>query len=178
MLITLPPLIEPSKPANNPIGALREELQVRSPELLAPGIYRPGLDFNFDWDLRAAGYTLNDYPFRDVWRAMYDLEPGSDAQIAAREAAIAAPADYGVADSWEQIVERWPELLTDERRFVIGMTEVRRVDQSSEGGWRWHKWGEYIGTREPTTEYLADETCIESVWTFHIYEVLTGPGIG
>ena len=170
MLVALPPL-EPKHPFAAALG-------MSDPEELAPGVYRAGFDFNFDHDLKAAGYTLNEYPFQDAWRKVFALEPGTDEHDAAREAALRSPNDYGVADSWEQIVERWPDLITDERRFVIGMTEVRRADEPERDGWRWHKWGEYIGTHAPTAEYLVDEDGIDSVWAFHVYEVLSGPGLG
>lgn len=79
--------------------------------------------------------------------------------------------DYGVADTFEQITQRWPELETDPRSFVILVREITRDDQPDRGGWRWHKWGDYIGTHSPRHEYLADEPDIESVITFHIVEV-------
>jgi hypothetical protein len=43
------------------------------------------------------------------------------------------------------------------------------------GGWRWHKWGEYIGTGQPTTEYLDDEEKFnDGIYTYHI-EQIDGP---
>jgi hypothetical protein len=47
---------------------------------------------------------------------------------------------------------------------------VIKANQSHEGGWRWHKWGEYIGKYEPQYEYLYDEPEIEKVYVYHIYE--------
>lgn len=77
---------------------------------------------------------------------------------------------YGVCDKPEQVVEKYPILKTSDRMFLIVFTKVRKADQSSDGGWRWHKWGEYIGDRQPTTEYLYDEPVIDEVYCFHIYE--------
>jgi hypothetical protein len=48
------------------------------------------------------------------------------------------------------------------------LTEVRKDDQPKQGGWRWHKWGPYIGTHEKQFEYLADEEGIERVFCYHI----------
>ncbi len=80
---------------------------------------------------------------------------------------------YGVCDSPEQIFEKFEKSLdAADRKFVIGMVRLDKKDQSKEGGWRWHKWGEYIGDQNPTMEYLADEPVIETVYTFHIYELL------
>lgn len=78
---------------------------------------------------------------------------------------------YGVCDSYEQVLERCPELVeSQERQFVITVTAVCKKDQPAEGGWRWHKWGEYIGVHCPTCEYLHDEPVVEQVYVYHIYE--------
>ena len=77
---------------------------------------------------------------------------------------------YGVCDSVEQLLAACPELEAPGRDFVVTLTKVRKADQPEDGGWRWHKWGEYIGTQNPTTEYLHDEPNIEEVYCFHIYE--------
>lgn len=163
LLIDLPPLTE-----QHPINAI---LGSPVPKAIARGVYQSGL--SLDHDLKASGYRIDTSPFHEAaWRPVWDVEPGTDERRAALDAAYAAPHDYGVCDNWEQITERWPEILTSERRFVIGMTEIRRADQPERGGWRWHKWGEYVGTHEPQHEYLADEEGIESVWVFQIIEVL------
>lgn len=77
---------------------------------------------------------------------------------------------YGVCDSLEQIKEHYPELEDPSRYFVVVLTEVRRDEQSEWGGWRWHKWGEYIGNHQITHEYLYYEKDIERVFCYHIYE--------
>jgi len=79
--------------------------------------------------------------------------------------------DYGVCDHYEQILERCPLLASaEDRRFSIALTLVTRESQPPEGGWRWHKWGPYIGTQDPQHEYLYDEPNIEQVYVYHIYE--------
>lgn len=76
---------------------------------------------------------------------------------------------YGVADSALNIFEKHSELsVFDDRNFVVFMTEIRVVDQPFEGGWRWHKWGEYIGEHTPQHEYLAYEKGIDSVFVYRI----------
>ena len=78
---------------------------------------------------------------------------------------------YGVCDSVEQLLKACPELEADkDRRFVITVTPVTRAQQPDSGGWRWHKWGDYIGTQNPQHEYLYDEKHIEEVLVYHIYE--------
>lgn len=80
---------------------------------------------------------------------------------------------YGVSDSIEQVKEKYAQWLNDPKRdFCISFTEVVKADQSPEWGWRWHKWGDYIGTKEPQYEYLYDEgDDIQSVFVYHIYEL-------
>ena len=77
---------------------------------------------------------------------------------------------YGVCDSLEQLKAKCSELSDPSRRFVVILTEVRKDEQPSDGGWRWHKWGVYIGDHKIEHEYLADEVGIERVFCFHIYE--------
>lgn len=38
-------------------------------------------------------------------------------------------------------------------------------------GWRWHKWGPYIGTQEPKAEYLYDEPTITLIYTYTIIQL-------
>lgn len=79
---------------------------------------------------------------------------------------------YGVCDSYQQLLEKVPLLLTSKRKFFVGLVEIRKDEQPDEGGWRWHKWGVYIGTQDPTCEYIHDEPDIKVVYTYHVYEVL------
>lgn len=82
---------------------------------------------------------------------------------------------YGVCDNVQQILDHYPELQSSEdREFVVGITRIRKEEQPEWGGWRWHKWGEYIGTQSPQCEYIHDEPEIEEVFVFHIYEVVRG----
>lgn len=77
---------------------------------------------------------------------------------------------YGVCDAPEQVAERVKEVNNPGREFVITVTKIDRSTQPSQGGWRWHKWGPYIGDHAPTTEYLYDEPDIEFIYVYHIYE--------
>lgn len=81
------------------------------------------------------------------------------------------PEDFGVCDEPDQVLKRWPQIETDPRPLIILFQEIRRANEPRDGGWRWHKWGRYIGTREPQCEYLAHEPEIEKVYTFHVYQV-------
>ena len=66
---------------------------------------------------------------------------------------------YGVADTIEQVKEYFKEEIEDpHKKYVIALTPVGQdKDNRGNGGWRWHKWGEYIGVLNPKCEYLDDE---------------------
>lgn len=80
--------------------------------------------------------------------------------------------EYGVCDSPEQFMQhelgKWIE--ASDRKFVVSFSRIQKATQSESGGWRWHKWGEYIGEHEPTCEYIYDEPEIEEVYCYHVYE--------
>ena len=79
---------------------------------------------------------------------------------------------YGICDDHKQILEQCSELENDpNRKFVISMTPVEKSKQSPSGGWRWHKWGPYIGAHKPQHEHLYDEPNIDKVYIYHIYEI-------
>ena len=79
---------------------------------------------------------------------------------------------YGVCDDYSQILERYDGLLNNpNKNYVIGLSVVEREKQPLDGGWRWHKWGEYIGNQNPQHEYLYDDVHIDRVYCFHIYEI-------
>lgn len=64
---------------------------------------------------------------------------------------------YGVADTIEQIKEYYKEEIEDkENKYFIHLTPVFQ-EKGIRGGWRWHKWGEYIGELNPQYEYLNNE---------------------
>ena len=78
---------------------------------------------------------------------------------------------YGVCDYPQQVLEKYPSLATCKDNFVITVVRLLKEDEPADGGWRWHKWGPYIGKQNPQCEYLADEPVIEEAFTFHIYHI-------
>jgi hypothetical protein len=76
----------------------------------------------------------------------------------------------GVCDNADQVLRHYPELEASERQFIVTLTAVNRDTQPRSGGWRWYKWGAYIGTQNPENDYLYDDTHIDRVYVFHIYE--------
>lgn len=139
------------------------------PTPLAVGVYPAGP--RFEDELRRFGVLVTDHPFEPWWDSSFTGD---------RLAALLAhqrndgPHDYGVCDRWEQVPARWPQLLTDPRAFVLTVGTVRKADQPPHDGWRWHKWGTYIGFQDPQCEYLVDEPDIDEVVLFSVFEVRGG----
>lgn len=83
--------------------------------------------------------------------------------------------EYGVCDSPEQFLVKYKTALdNDGMPICVSMTHVQKDPSNAGrgGGWRWHKWGEYIGDGEPATEYLDDEDLFENgVWCFSAYTI-------
>lgn len=81
---------------------------------------------------------------------------------------------FGVCDSPEQFLQTpvGEFVVSSSRKFVVSFVKITKASQEPEGGWRWHKWGPYIGVQDgPTCEYLYDEPEIEEVWTYSVYEL-------
>lgn len=75
---------------------------------------------------------------------------------------------YGVCDNAGQVMEKY-DLSGD---VIAILSPVFRCNQPQYDGWRWHKWGPYIGEKEPEYEYLYDEKEIELVFTFSLVKVV------
>lgn len=116
------------------------------PVRLSQGVYEIK-HFNFDHEIGLRGYD-NKYP------------------------ELTGIGCYGVCDDWQQVVQQCAELQPERPGlYVMSVTPIRKSEQSSSGGWRWHKWGAYIGTGEPTTEYLYDEPDFELVYVYSVYRM-------
>lgn len=94
----------------------------------------------------------------------YDID---DNQVPGQRRQLSA---YGVCDSPEQLLSLY-DFEADTRSFFISFVEIRKDNQPSDGGWRWHKWGPYVGKQKPMCEYIYDEPDIKNVFTYHIYEL-------
>ena len=79
--------------------------------------------------------------------------------------------NYGVCDDYQQVLEHYPELNNEKKKFVLSLCKISKNEQPESGGWRWHKWGEYIDNQNSHCEYIYDEPEIEEVYIYHIYEM-------
>lgn len=85
------------------------------------------------------------------------------------------PECCGVCDTPEQFLEDFKQVLEDsDKVLAVTMTQVHKDpdNRGKGGGWRWHKWGPYVGKGEPTQEYLDDEDEFDAgVWIYHVYDM-------
>lgn len=85
--------------------------------------------------------------------------------------------NYGVCDNASQVLDyfdslrEWHDDYMKGKLFTILLTPIFREDQPEYGGWRWHKWGQYIGKFKSRCEYLYDEKGIDYVYCFDIVEI-------
>jgi hypothetical protein len=77
---------------------------------------------------------------------------------------------YGVADNLNQVRKHLLTFISHPtRQFCLSVTWIHKDDGS---GWRWHKWGGYIGKKKPKHEYLKDEgPDIQKVLVYNLHEV-------
>ena len=107
-------------------------------------------------------YAECDYNFRgpEGWEDSWPYWAPSEAK---------GPPCYGVADSVDQFIELYGKFIEESpHSFAVGFTMARRSNQPAQGGWRWEKWGRYIGTQDSKADYLYDEPTIESVVVFSV----------
>jgi hypothetical protein len=122
------------------------------------GIYQCAFAYNFSENEFEETKKLN-------WDDRYKIFPDS------------SKGTFGVADNIDQIKRYYKEEVEDEtERYAICVTPVwqDKENKGNGGGWRWHKWGEYIGELNPQWEYLDDEDFgedFECVLVFGIFKV-------
>lgn len=106
------------------------------------GIFIPAIPFSFVED-----------EFEEFQNMTYDDRYGFSSDIGNKSV-------YGVADNIEQIKEYYKEAIDDpNNNYTIFISQVfqNKENAGKGGGWRWHKWGPYIGKLDSQCEYLDDE---------------------
>lgn len=131
-----------------------------TPERIDRGLYMAkGYAFNFNHSLPDAKMDLSWPPQPQIPGYWYEFPRIEDDRIPS----------YGVCDSPTQFMNKIGKVLDQlPDEYVVGFTEVSKNEQPSEGGWRWHKWGPYIGEQDPQCEYLYNEPSIDKVFVFEI----------
>lgn len=141
---------------------------------LETGVYRCGTDFNFGFEEFMETKNLS---YEDRYEAMVrEWSEPCDEELP--RIPLDMENQYGVSDSIEQIKEYYKEWINSpSTKWVITVTPVfqDKTKRGEGGGWRWHKWGDYIGDLNPKYEYLDDEDFGEDfqgyVLCYHIYPV-------
>lgn len=85
---------------------------------------------------------------------------------------------YGLCDNPDQILKKWSHLEAGHQRHFITATPIYREHEPEWGGFRFHKWGEYIGEHELEYEYLVDQKEIDVIYVFHIHTLKPESGLG
>lgn len=134
------------------------------------GVYRCGFDFNFGTDEFVELQNLtNEDSYYTMVKKWFTGKDGLRLPFVMDN-------QYGVADNIEQIKEHYKEWF-EKSDWVIAITPVYQEKENAGkgGGWRWHKWGDYIGKLDPQHEYLDDEDFGDDwqgyVLCYHIYPV-------
>ncbi len=108
-------------------------------------------------------------PFEQAYGAFDDLMFGDSDRSMYRS-------QYGVADNLKQVIKYLrPWVAHPERRFFITLSPIFQEKEYPNEGWRWHKWGPYVGRLKNRREYLNDEDFGPDfqgyVIVFHLYEL-------
>ena len=153
-----------SSPSDNPI--LREEL----PEgVLYDYTFNPQITYNIG--------DLYNYDYSDatksVWQQMCAIDDELEEYYQQHyNKPYERIGEYGVCDNYQQVLDHIPHLIDSDEKFCVILTPVEKNAQPEDGGWRWSKWGEYIGNQKSSSEYLYYEPDIDLVFVYHIYRVL------
>jgi len=77
---------------------------------------------------------------------------------------------YGICDSPDQFFKKYKEaLISDPRNLCV---HFKHMEKDPEVGFRWHKWGRYIGEGTPDNEYLYKSSGFENgVFVFDICQL-------
>lgn len=79
-----------------------------------------------------------------------------------------------IVDNIEQFYSYFKFLNLLNKEYIACLTPIYKSEQPSTGGWRWHKWGPYLGNQKSIgTEYLYDEPNIDLIFVATVYEVNT-----
>jgi hypothetical protein len=178
------PLVTPQRrtvvdPVDAILGALGQNSNIQE---LEPGILLTG---TFSLQLSYEVYDLFDYHNDSEWgkgfipgtETWYKNHHGFDYpvqndSIAKRFANIPS---YGVVDSPEQFLDDYKKYLVDHADDIcVAFVHIAKnpENRGKGGGWRWHKWGFYLGHGEPQYEYLDDEDGFDDgVYVFHVHKL-------
>lgn len=139
---------------------------IESYSSITKGTFSIGAGFNFGNELKYLGLTGGSYLHFTKHAVL--INEGDVIEACRKGKSVMAC--YGVCDDVAQVYKKYPILKNDKKNaYCVSFCKIERKEQPSDGGWRWHKWGEYIGKHKITTEYLHDEKKIDFVYVYHIH---------
>ena len=113
---------------------------------------------------------IDGYEFEDYYEGPSPLMPDIPCTM---------PYGYGLCDNYRQILERDEDVKrwidNPDRKFFLFLCCMWRENQPEHGGFRYHKWGGYIGDQELCSEYLYDDKDVDRVFTYRLVEIIKEP---
>lgn len=80
--------------------------------------------------------------------------------------------DYGLCDNATQVINKYNESVKGDKTYMIVLTPIFKADQPQDYGFRFHKWGEYIGVQNiEGYEYIYDSD-IDMIYVYSVYEIV------
>ena len=157
--MTLKDLPEGWTAPNNPFIYMLRAITADTGPVAPTRVHRGVYEAHFNFDKEIEDLIVEDYPRFDDMSTKYDGDQWFSS--------------FGVVDHWSQLPLK--ALDANPRNLLVYLGRIRRADQPERGGWRWHKWGPYLGVHSPETsndfEYLHDAIDVVEVWTYHVVEV-------
>lgn len=86
---------------------------------------------------------------------------------------------YGLCDNAEQVIKYYESLIANKElymfsNYIITLTPMIKEAQPERDGFRFHKWGQYLGVQDiESYEYIYDSD-IDLIYSFHIYQIKGG----
>ncbi len=124
-------------------------------ENVASRAFRKNMDDRWKWYCDNGQETWEGCPYPNI---LFEKNPMLD--------------EYGMCDHYQQILNRWPFLIKDEREYIIHLVPIKSNPDAKPGGFRPHKNGAYIGKHKAVTQYeYFDHSGVEMIYTYYIYRI-------
>lgn len=78
----------------------------------------------------------------------------------------------GICDNASQVINKHSKIVKDKnKKYIIFLSPVFKCDQQVGTGFRWSRYGKYIGVQDQSEKLLVDEPYIEFIFKYSIYEI-------
>lgn len=152
----------------NYYGPIADEFGFGIPKPIKPGIY--GNSYTLQ---EMCEVELVEYADKHLWDKPVDERIRG--LMAWHESSEYIP-DYGMCDDGEQLLRRFPHIITSPTKYILTFTLIDKSEESNQGGFRPHKNGTYYGEKDfQGFEYFADEPNMDHLFVFHVFRVTDTP---